>query len=425
MKKIKLTTLNAKKFIADDNFDNNKIKTEAAIKQLEEKNGAGSDYLGWLDLPYTNTASDISKFVDQFDSNIDTVVVIGIGGSYLGARAIISSLAKPFEKTKVEILYAGFNLNDDYHLGLIKYLENKNYAIIVISKSGTTTEPAIAFRFLRKHIENKFGKSEAAKRIIAITDKKRGALKQLADEEKYKSFVIPDDVGGRFSVLSPVGLLPIAFAGFDVNEIIKGARDLDKLTKSDVRFEDNIVLQYAAFRNALYDSGKKLEILTSYDSKLHYFVEWWKQLYGESEGKKGKGLFPVGVLNTTDLHSLGQYIQEGERHLFETVIDVCTPKEEMIIEKDDKNLDKLNYLAGKSLFEVNQKATEGTIEAHISGSVPNLKIDLPKINEYYLGQLIFFFEKACAVSGYMLGVNPFDQPGVEEYKKNMFRLLGK
>ena len=425
MKAINLHIQNAKNFVDDSDFSKYLDKAKTSLKLLESGKGKGNDFLGWLDLPSSDEYSDIIETANKLREKVDTVVIVGIGGSYLGARAIISALKSTFEKTTPEIIFAGNNLSEQYHNDLLKYLEYRNYGIVVISKSGTTTEPAVAFRLLKKQIEEKYGYNGASKRIIAITDKKRGALKELADKQGYKSFVITDDVGGRFSVLSPVGLFPIALAGFDIKKLLQGAIDIDEKSKSNIHFGQNDVLQYSALRNVLYASGKKIEILTAYNPKLFYFIEWWKQLFGESEGKENKGLFTAGVVNTTDLHSLGQYIQEGERNLFETIISIESPGAEVLIPSDEDDLDNLNYLAGKNMFEINQKAEEGTLLAHIEGDVPNLRITLPKLDEYYLGQLIFFFEKSCAVSGYILDVNPFDQPGVEAYKKNMFELLGK
>lgn len=425
MKPINLQIQNAKKFIDDSDFSKYLDKSKSALKLLESSKGKGNDFLGWLNLPYSNEFNEIIETANKFRDKLDTVVIVGIGGSYLGARAVISALKSTFEETSPEIIFAGNSLSEEYHDDLLKYLDNRNYGIVIISKSGTTTEPAVAFRLLKRHIEDKFGLDDVSKRIIAVTDKEKGALKKLADKEGYKTFVITDDVGGRFSVLSPVGLLPIALAGFDIKQLLEGAKDMDEKSKSNIHFGQNDVLLYSALRNALYSNGKTIEILTAYNPKLFYFIEWWKQLFGESEGKENKGIFTAGVVNTTDLHSLGQYIQEGERNLFETVMSVETAGAEILIPSDDDDLDNLNYLAGKSMFEINQKAEEGTLLAHIEGEVPNLRITIPKLDEYYLGQLIFFFEKACAVSGYILDVNPFDQPGVESYKKNMFKLLGK
>lgn len=425
MKAINLQFQNTKNFINDSDFSKYLDKAKSSLKILESGKGKGNDFLGWLDLPYSKEFNEIIETAKEFNEKLDTVVIVGIGGSYLGSRAVISALKSTFENTTPEILFAGNSLSEEYHYDLLKYLNNRNYGIVIISKSGTTTEPAVAFRLLKRHIENKFGIEEASNRIIAVTDKEKGALKKLANKEGYKTFVIPDDVGGRFSVLSPVGLLPIALAGFDIKQLLEGAKDIDEKSKSSVHFGQNDVLMYSALRNGLYSNGKKIEILTAYNPKLFYFIEWWKQLFGESEGKENKGIFTAGVVNTTDLHSLGQYVQEGERNLFETVLSIESSGAEVLIPSDEDDLDNLNYLVGKNMFEINQKAEEGTLLAHIDGDVPNLRITLPKLDEYYLGQLIFFFEKACAVSGYILDVNPFDQPGVEAYKKNMFKLLGK
>jgi glucose-6-phosphate isomerase len=352
---------------------------------------------------------------------------MGIGGSYLGAKSVIDALAPYFSDndSKTNIIYAGHNISEDYLSELLSYIENKSFALVIISKSGTTTEPAIAFRLLRNKLEEKYGKSESKDRIIAITDAKKGALRTLADKEGYKTFIIPDNIGGRYSVLTPVGLLPIALAGYDINKLIAGALEIEKNTNSKVSFENNIAAIYASARYELYKSGKKIEILANFEPKLNYFAEWWKQLYGESEGKDGKGIFPANVNFTTDLHSLGQYIQEGERSLFETVLSLEKPNKTLKIPSDEVNLDKLNYLSDKRINEVNKMAETGTRLAHIDGGVPNIKIDIPQISEFYIGQLIYFFEKACAISGYLIDVNPFNQPGVEEYKRNMFALLKK
>ena len=373
----------------------------------------------------------IKKAAAKIQSDSDVLIVIGIGGSYLGARAVIEAITNrfyntlPAKKRKLPlIIYAGNNLSPNYMNDLLELIGEKDISINVISKSGTTTEPAIAFRVLREAIESKYGIEEAKKRIYVTTDKARGALKTLATKENYETFVIPDNVGGRFSVLTAVGLLPIATAGVDIDKLMEGARYArEKYMDSSVKFND--CYKYAVVRNLLYNSGKKIEVLANYEPQLHYFTEWWKQLYGESEGKDGKGIFPAGVDLTTDLHSMGQYIQDGERHLFETVLSVNTPKSDIVVKEDDENLDGLNYLAGKGLDYINKKAMEGTAEAHVSGNVPNLRITIDKLDEENLGHLIYFFEKACAMSGLMLGVNPFNQPGVEEYKKNMFRLLEK
>jgi glucose-6-phosphate isomerase len=410
---------------------------EGQVKQhldaLHNKTGAGNDFVGWVNLPSgisEDEINEIEQTARELQKKIDVIVVIGIGGSYLGAKAITSALEHNFvhlkEKTDApHILFAGQNIGEDYHTELLEILDEKSYAIIVISKSGTTTEPAIAFRLLKNHLEQKVGKEEARSRIFAVTSKDRGALRQLATNEGYKTFVIPDDVGGRYSVLTPVGLLPIAVAGYDIREFIKGAVALEKQTGQDVPFEDNPSALYAAARNALYRNGKNTEILANFQRKLIFFSEWWKQLYGESEGKENKGIFPASVNFTADLHSMGQYIQEGERNLFEIVISVKEPANKLTIPHDEENLDQLNYLAGKRVDEVNKMAELGTALAHIDGGVPNIRIEIPRISEYYLGELVYFFEKACGISGYLLGVNPFNQPGVEAYKKNMFALLNK
>lgn len=387
----------------------------------------GNDFLGWVDLPSrTDSAllSDINATAKQLREDCDVVVSIGIGGSYLGAKAIIEALASSFPAPgENKVLFAGQNIGEDYLSELQNYLKDKKFGIIVISKSGTTTEPAIAFRLLKAQLEQQLGKTEASKRIVAITDAKRGALRQLATEEGYKTFVIEDSVGGRFSVLSPVGLLPIAVAGFNIDKLIAGAQAAQQ--ELATVSEDNLAIRYAAVRNALYAKGKKTEILVNYSPKLHFLGEWWKQLYGESEGKDLKGIFPAAVDNSTDLHSMGQWIQEGERTIFETVISVEKTSHSVIIPEDKANLDGLNYIAGKHVDEVNKMAELGTRLAHLDGGVPNLRITIPGLCEDYLGRLIYFFELACGISGYVLGVNPFNQPGVEAYKKNMFALLAK
>lgn len=400
---------------------------------LHEKTGKGNDFLGWVNLPSSITDADLNDMEATASrlraKKIDLLVVIGIGGSYLGAKAVVDALSDSFAALKPQtnplVVFAGQNIGEDYLYELRELLKGKEYALVVISKSGTTTEPAIAFRLLKQDLEEKYGKAEARERIVAITDAKKGALRTLAVSEGYKTYVIPDDVGGRYSVLTPVGLVPIAVAGFDIRALVKGAADMEKLSGPDVPFENNLPAQYAAVRNELYRQGNLVEILVNYNPKLHYFSEWWKQLYGESEGKEGKGIFPASVDFTSDLHSMGQYIQEGERRLFETVISVKAPDREVTIPADADNLDGLNFLAGKRVDEVNKMAELGTALAHVDGGVPNLLIEIPKLNEYFLGQLIYFFELACGISGYTLGVNPFDQPGVEAYKKNMFALLEK
>jgi len=403
-----------------------------AHQALINKSGAGNDFLGWVDLPSSIEESFLNEIISdakKMASKAEVFVVVGIGGSYLGARAVIEALQHHFNSLMPskapQILYAGQNISEDYLSDLLQVLDKKEYALGVISKSGTTTEPALAFRLLKNHIEKKYGTTEAANRIIAITDAHKGALKTLADKEGYKTYVVPDDVGGRYSVFTPVGLLPIAIAGYDIKALIAGAREMEAFLKQKATAPDNFAIQYAAYRNALYQSGKTTEILVNYEPRLYYLTEWWKQLYGESEGKEGKGIFPAGVSNTTDLHSMGQYIQEGERRLFETVISVDNSHQNLPIPFDEENLDGLNYLVNKKITEVNLSAEEATRQAHIDGGVPNLQIRIPAINETNLGQLIYFFEFACGLSGYTLGINPFDQPGVEAYKKNMFILLGK
>lgn len=420
-------------FVSKDAIMSYKENIKEQIIRLERKTGKGSDFLGWLDLPSTideNDFADIENTAQKIrEKNIDLLVVVGIGGSYLGSKAVIDALSSNFrameEEGKPHVVFAGQNISEDYMHELLTLLKSKEYAVVVISKSGTTTEPAIAFRLLKQEIENKYGKAEAKERIIAITDAKKGALKQLATNEGYKTFVIPDDVGGRFSVLTPVGLLPIAIAGFDIRALVSGAINMEKSSGSELEFEDNLAAQYAAARSALYEMSKKIEILVNYNPKLHYFAEWWKQLYGESEGKNGKGIFPASVDFSSDLHSMGQYIQEGERSIFETVISISKTKYTLDIPQDHADLDGLNYLSGKRIDEVNKMAELGTKLAHIDGEVPNIRIEIEELSEFCIGELIYFFEKACGISGYVLDVNPFDQPGVEAYKKNMFALLEK
>ncbi|MDD6900464.1 MAG: glucose-6-phosphate isomerase [bacterium] len=397
---------------------------EAAAETLEKGTGEGNDFLGWLHLPSSISEAelaDIEATAAQLRNSCEYVVTIGIGGSYLGAKAVIEALSSSFDAYqggKCKVLFAGNNIGEDYIAELMDLLKGKKFGIVVISKSGTTTEPAIAFRLLKDMLEKQEGKQEAAKRIVAITDAKKGALRSLATQEGYKTYVIPDNVGGRFSVLTPVGLLPIAVAGFDIKALVAGAVEIEN--------DDNEnVFTYAQTRNALYQSGKKIEILVNFCPRLHYFAEWWKQLYGESEGKDHLGIFPASVDFTTDLHSMGQWIQDGERTIFETVLSVGDQSHSVVIPHDEANLDGLNFLAGKRVDEVNKMAELGTRLAHVDGGVPNLLITIPALSEKYLGQLIYFFEKACGVSGYMLGVNPFNQPGVEAYKKNMFALLNK
>ena len=409
-------------------------KAETSIRHYENlinRNGAGNNFTGWLDLPEQSIdqVEKINRIAVELRAQADTTVVIGIGGSYLGSKSVIESLGACLQQNEKgknhEVLFAGQNISEDYHFQLITYLSGKVFNIIVISKSGTTTEPAIAFRLLKKQLDENIGGKRINKYIIAITDSEKGALRKLADQESYESFIIPDDVGGRYSVLTPAGLLPIAVAGYDINELISGAAQMAKQTRDNGNAGTNIALVYASIRNLLYEKGKLIELLVNYEPGLHYVAEWWKQLFGESEGKNGKGIFPASADLTTDLHSLGQYIQDGNRILFETVLSVSSINSELQIPVDENNLDDFNYIAGRRLSEVNAKAEEGTIMAHVLGGIPVIKINIPRINEKYLGQLLYFFEISCALSGYILDVNPFDQPGVEAYKKNMFRLLGK
>lgn len=405
----------------------------AANELLHSGKGAGNDFLGWVNLPSSITTAeleDIKATAKSLASKAEVVVIIGIGGSYLGAKAVLDAMNSSFDMMRKKrenpiVIFAGQNISEDYTHELLETLKEYSIATVVISKSGTTTEPAIAFRIIKEEIENRYGKTEAASRIVAVTDKTRGALRTLATQEGYKTFVIEDNVGGRFSVLTPVGLLPLAVAGIDIDSLIKGASDMENACLPSVAFEQNPAEIYAAARTALYRAGKKIEILASYEPKLQNIGEWWKQLYGESEGKDGKGIFPASVTLTSDLHSMGQYIQDGERTVFETVISVKNPKYTFEIKADQANLDGLNFLAGKRISEVNRMAQLGTMLAHVDGGVPNLEIKLDTIDAYNIGALLYFFEKACGISGYALGVNPFDQPGVEAYKKNMFALLGK
>ena len=419
-------------FIAEGAVKAYAPKVQEALEMLEKGNGLGNDFLGWLHLPSSITEehlNDIQETANTLRELCDVVVVAGIGGSYLGARAVIEALSNNFhcylKGNNPAIIYAGHNISEDYLFELTEFLKDKKFGVINISKSGTTTETALAFRLLKKQCEDQRGVEVARKVIVAVTDAKRGAARTTADNEGYKSFIIPDNVGGRFSVLTPVGLLPIAIAGFDIKALVKGAADMEAATAPEVPFEENIAAVYAATRNALYADGKKIEILVNYQPKLHYVSEWWKQLYGESEGKENKGIFPASVDFSTDLHSMGQWIQQGERTIFETVISVENTNHSLVVPTDEKNLDGLNFLAGKHVDEVNKMAELGTLLAHVDGGVPNLRIVMPKLDEYYIGQLLYFFEKGCGVSGYVLGVNPFDQPGVEDYKRNMFALLGK
>jgi len=433
MENIKLTIDKAFGFVSADKVAGYKADVQVANLALENGSGKGSDFLGWLHLPTEIDdahLSDIENTAKTLRDNCDVVVVIGIGGSYLGAKAVIDALSNSFDWLQTErkspvIVYAGQNIGEDYLYELQELLKNKKFGIISISKSGTTTEPALAFRLLKTQLEEQQGKEEAKKLIVCVTDKAKGALRTLANKEGLKTFVLEDNIGGRFSVLSPVGLLPVAVAGMDIRQLVQGAVTMEGICGSDTSFEENPAAQYAAVRNELYRNGKKIEILVNFHPKLHYMSEWWKQLYGESEGKENKGIFPASVDLTTDLHSMGQWIQEGERIIFETVISVNEPNHTKIFPYSEENLDGLNFLAGKRVDEVNKMAELGTMIAHVDGGVPNLKIEMPKLNKFYLGELIYFFEKACGISGYILGVNPFDQPGVEAYKKNMFALLEK
>ena len=421
-------------YLATSEVDYMEDMVKCAHDKLHNGTGAGNDFLGWIDLPVNYDKDEferIKKSAEKIQSDSEVLIVIGIGGSYLGARAAIEMLTNNFhnaldnDKRKApKIFYVGNNISSTYMAELLQAIEGKDVSLNIISKSGTTTEPAIAVRILKSYVEKKYGVEEARKRIYATTDKAKGALKTLADSEGYETFVVPDDVGGRFSVLTAVGLLPIAAAGINIDEMMKGAADARE-AYSNPSIKENDAYKYAAVRNALYNKGKVIEVLVNYEPSLHYFNEWWKQLYGESEGKDNKGLFPAAVDFTTDLHSMGQYIQEGRRVLFETVINVEKPKYEINIEKDADDLDGLNFLAGKTMDFVNKQAFQGTLLAHNDGGVPNMVVNVPEISAYYFGYMVYFFEKACGISGYLLGVNPFDQPGVEAYKKNMFALLGK
>ena len=419
-------------FVPKEKVYARKEEATGYLKSLYEKTGKGNDFLGWVQLPASVSEKEIAAIEEVasfYKNNVEIVVVIGIGGSYLGAKAALEALSDNFWAMKdneyPKVIFAGQNISEDYLYELLALLETKKYGIVVISKSGTTTEPAVAFRLLKAHLEKKAGKAQAKDLITAITDEKRGALRTLSDQEGYRTFVIPDDVGGRFSVLTPVGLLPIAVAGFDIRQMLQGAIDMQKATGPDVPFEKNAAAIYAAARNELYNAGKTIEILAGFHPKLLYLAEWWKQLYGESEGKENKGIFPASVTFTADLHSMGQYIQEGLRNIFETVISVKRTEHKLRIPDDPDNLDTLNFLSEKRIDEVNKMAELGTMLAHVDGGVPNIRIEIPAINEYNIGMLFYFFEIACGISGYMLGVNPFDQPGVEAYKKNMFALLDK
>ena len=434
MKSISLNITKAASFLAEGAVKAYEPKVKAAQEALENGTCEGNDFLGWLHLPSSITPeflNEIQAVANTLREKCEVVVVAGIGGSYLGARAVIEGLGNSFawlvnDKKNPTILFAGNNIGEDYLFELTSFLKDKKFGVINISKSGTTTETALAFRLLKKQCEDQRGKEEAKDVIVAVTDAKKGAARTCADKEGYKSFIIPDNVGGRFSVLTPVGLLPIAVAGFDVKQLVAGAADMEKACGKDVAFEENPAAIYAATRQALYtQAGKKIEIVCNFQPKLHYFAEWWKQLYGESEGKDQKGIFPAACDFTTDLHSMGQWIQQGERSIFETVISVETPNEKLLFPHDDENLDGLNFPEGKRVDEVNKMAELGTRLAHVDGGVPNILVNVPELNAYYLGQLIYFFEKACGISGLLEEVNPFNQPGVEAYKKNMFALLNK
>ncbi|MBO5930483.1 MAG: glucose-6-phosphate isomerase [Clostridia bacterium] len=434
MKSITLDCSKAKGFFTEEELKNMQEKVCQAHKTLTEQTGAGNEFLGWLNLPFDYDKEEFARIkacAEKIKRDSELLVVIGIGGSYLGAKAAIDMLSNNFynllpddARKTPQILFAGNSISGSYLAQLLKLAEKKDFSVNVISKSGTTTEPAVAFRVFKALLEKKYGKEGAKARIYATTDKEKGALKNLADSEGYETFVVPDDVGGRFSVLTAVGLLPIAVAGIDIDQLIAGAQaGADSYKDCDI--EKNPCYMYAAVRNIFYNQGKQTEIMVNYEPRLHYFGEWWKQLYGESEGKDGKGIFPAAVDFSTDLHSMGQYIQDGRRMLFETVLNVETSEDDVVIEESAENIDGLNFLAGKTMSFVNNKAFLGTVLAHNDGGVPNMIINIPEMNAYYLGMLIYFFEKACGISGYMLGVNPFNQPGVEAYKKNMFALLGK
>lgn len=434
MKNISLDITKAAQFLKSGAVEAYESQVKAAQEALENGTCPGNDFLGWLHLPSSIT----SEFLDEIQATANTlrdkcevIVVAGIGGSYLGARAVIEALSNSFawlvaDKKNPTILFAGNNIGEDYLFELTEYLKNKKFGVINISKSGTTTETALTFRLLKKQCEAQRGKAEAKDVIVAVTDAKKGAARTCADKEGYKSFIIPDNIGGRFSVLTPVGLLPIACAGFDVKELVSGAQEMEHACGKNVPFEKNPAAQYAAVRNGLYsEAGKKIEIVVNFQPKLHFFAEWWKQLYGESEGKDNKGIFPAACDFTTDLHSMGQWIQQGERSIFETVISVEEPEHKLLFPHDEENLDGLNFLEGKRVDDVNKMAELGTRLAHVDGGVPNIRISVPRLNAYYIGQLIYFFEIACGISGNLLQVNPFNQPGVEAYKKNMFALLNK
>ncbi len=426
-KKLSLDISQTASFYTQKQYEEIKEEVVAAHKLLRSKTGAGNDFIGWLDLPVSYDQIEFSKIkqaAERIKQQSQVLLAIGIGGSYLGAKSAIEMLKRYFNQPGVEVIFVGNQISSTYANQLLDYLKDKDFSINVISKSGTTTEPAIAFRIFKEYMENRYGKEEAKNRIYATTDKERGALKSLSNAEGYETFVVPDDVGGRFSVLTPVGLLPIAASGVDIDEMMNGAKQAYKdYLEKDI--EKNDALKYALVRNLLYRNGKKLEMLVNYEPKLNYFSEWWKQLFGESEGKDGKGIWITSASFSTDLHSLGQMIQQGERTIFETVIDVETPEENITIALDKDNLDGLNFLAGKTMDYVNKMAMTGTMLAHVDGGVPNIRVTVPNISAFTYGYMVYFFELACGVSAYTLGVNPFNQPGVEDYKKNMFALLGK
>ena len=425
--KISVTIRGIESFVNTNELTPNLKSAKANLMVLREGKGRGSEFTGWLHLPdkTVSQTQGIKSCAARLRIQAPVTVVVGIGGSYLGAKALTEALMDPFGRQEHTLVFAGHTLSEDYHAALLRFLDTTLYNIVVISKSGTTTEPAIAFRVLRDHLKNKIGEKGMKSHIVAITDGQRGALNNLATRQGYETFVIPDDVGGRYSVLTPVGLLPLALAGYDIDAFVEGMRDMAHSIREGNDTDSNIAIAYAAARNTLYHNGYTTEILISYEPSLVYLAEWWKQLYGESEGKESKGIFPASVSFTTDLHSMGQYIQQGERKLFETVIHVAGPHHTLLVPGADDDSDGIGFIAGKSLSEVNHKAEAGTRIAHMEGGVPVITISIPKIDEYNLGQLMYFFELACAVSGYTLGVNPFDQPGVESYKKNMFALLGK
>lgn len=433
MDNIRLTIKDASRFVDQKVYEGFLSRVDTLSAELENATCPGSDFLGWLHLPSSlsqDLIDDIMVTAESMRRDCQVVVVAGIGGSYLGARAVLEALSNSFGGLRAnhdvpQVIFAGNNISEDYLYELKDYLAGKKFGIINISKSGTTTETAISFRLLREWCETSCGKDFARRNIVAVTDARKGAARMMADKEGYKTYVIPDNVGGRFSVLTPVGLLPVAVAGFDISRLVSGALSMEETCSSKSPAAENPAAVYAAMRNALYAGGKKIEILVNFNPKLHYIMEWWKQLYGESEGKDNKGIFPAAVDFSTDLHSMGQWIQQGERTIFETVISVANVNHELRIPSDQENLDGLNYIAGKRIDEVNKMAELGTRLAHVDGGVPNMRIEMPKVDEYYIGQLFYFFEKACAISGLMLGINPFNQPGVEDYKKNMFALLDK